>query len=160
MQTAKTVNAFVKLMFSFLISDVTSNAMQWKMCPRGKDNRPGLAGLHHLLAVFGGTLTLKEFTMQCTLQIYSLCFHIVAVIHFAQKKGGEVIKVARLQQLVRDARKVSSRFYRSKANHTDEPDADDNATNDVGATAKQDCDSVLLQGHIEKLNAAVSKFTL
>ena len=98
--------------------------------------------------------------MQFTLQIYSLCFHIIAVIHFAQKKGGEVIKVARLQQLVRDARKVSSRFYRSKANYTDEPDADDNATTDVGATAKQDCDSVLLQGHIEKLNAAVSKFTL
>lgn len=33
MQTAKTVNSFVNLMFSFLISDDTSNAMQWKMCP-------------------------------------------------------------------------------------------------------------------------------
>jgi hypothetical protein len=38
MKTAKTVNSFEKLMFSFLISDVTSNAMQWKMYPMGKDN--------------------------------------------------------------------------------------------------------------------------
>jgi hypothetical protein len=110
MQTAKTVNSFVKLMFSFLISDVTSNAIQWKMCPRGKDNPPGLAGLHHLLAVFGGTLTLKA---PCNVFYkYNLCvFHIVAVMHFA-KKGGEAIKVPRLQQLVRDARKVNSRLYR------------------------------------------------
>ena len=55
---------------------------------------------------------------------------------------------------------MNSRFYCSKANYTDEPDADDNALTDVGATAKQDFDSVLLQEHIEKLNAAVSKFTL
>ena len=75
----------------------------------------------------------------------------------SQKKGGEAIKVPRLQQLVRDARKVNSHTI----HHTDEPDADtDNATADVGATAKPDCDSVLLQEHIEKLNTAVSKFTL
>jgi hypothetical protein len=56
-------------MFSFLISDVTSNAMQWKMYPMGKDNWPGLAGLHHLFAVSSGMLKLKELTMQHILQI-------------------------------------------------------------------------------------------
>lgn len=55
---------------------------------------------------------------------------------------------------------MNSRFYRSKPNQTDESDADDNATADVGATAKPDCDSVLLQEHIEKHNTAVSKFTI
>jgi hypothetical protein len=69
MKTAKTVNSFEKLMFSFLISDVTSNAMQWKMYPMGKDNWPGLAGLHHLFAVSSGMLKLKELTMQHILQI-------------------------------------------------------------------------------------------
>jgi hypothetical protein len=37
-ENSENVNSFEKLMFSFLISDVTSNAMQWKMYPMGKDN--------------------------------------------------------------------------------------------------------------------------
>ena len=67
-------------------ASLTSNEMQWKMCPSGKDNRPGLAGLHHLVAVLVCTLTLKEFTMQCILQIYSLCFLYSCCNTFHQKK--------------------------------------------------------------------------
>jgi hypothetical protein len=55
-------------------------------------------------------------------------------MHF-EKKRGEAIKVPIFQPLVRDARKVNSRFYRSKSINTDEQEADDNATADFAATA-------------------------
>ncbi|KAK4024469.1 hypothetical protein OUZ56_009892 [Daphnia magna] len=111
--------------------------MQWKMCPRGKDARPALAGLYDLLAVFG-----------------------VSVSHFAKKKGCEVVKVARLQQLVRDARKVNSRVYRANNPNEDLNNDDDGIVPDTTLNAIQDSDGVLTQEHIDQLNAAVNKFSL
>ncbi|XP_045036779.1 uncharacterized protein LOC123477480 [Daphnia magna] len=52
-KTVKTVNKLFYLMLDFLVSKEVSNKMQWKMMPRGKDSRPGMAGLFNLLAVFG-----------------------------------------------------------------------------------------------------------
>ncbi|KAK4004020.1 hypothetical protein OUZ56_005763 [Daphnia magna] len=94
--------------------------MQWKMCPRGKDARPALAGLYDLLAVFG-----------------------VSVSHFAKKKGCEVVKVARLQQLVRDARKVNSRVYRANNPNEDLNNDDDGIVPDTTLNAIQDSDGTM-----------------
>jgi hypothetical protein len=47
-------------MLDFLVSKEVSNKMQWKMMPRGKDSRPGMAGLFNLLAVFGGSFILMH----------------------------------------------------------------------------------------------------
>jgi hypothetical protein len=41
-------------MLGFLVAKDVSNSFQWKISPRGRDNRPGMAGLFNLLAVLGG----------------------------------------------------------------------------------------------------------
>ncbi len=50
--------------------------MQWKMSPRGRDNRPGMAGLFNLLAVFGGKYNMMtgRFLSKILTSIFSMQF--------------------------------------------------------------------------------------
>ncbi|XP_045024709.1 uncharacterized protein LOC123469645 [Daphnia magna] len=119
-KTVKTVNKLFYLMLDFLVSKEVSNKMQWKMMPRGKDSRPGMAGLFNLLAVFG-----------------------VAATTFAKKKG-EQLNEGRIQQLVRDARKTHAREFRATSRGNEQA-ANDAPATAAGATQIQDNDGVTLK---------------
>ncbi|KZS04057.1 Uncharacterized protein APZ42_033078 [Daphnia magna] len=133
-KTVKTVNKLFYLMLDFLVSKEVSNKMQWKMMPRGKDSRPGMAGLFNLLAVFG-----------------------VAARTFAKKKG-EQLNEGRIQQLVRDARKTHAREFRATSRGNEQA-ADDAPATAAGATQIQDNDGVTLKEYINRLQALVNGFS-
>ncbi|XP_045027157.1 uncharacterized protein LOC123470669 [Daphnia magna] len=133
-KTVKTVNKLFYLMLDFLVSKEVSNKMQWKMMPRGKDSRPGMAGLFNLLAVFG-----------------------VAARTFAKKKG-EQLNEGRIQQLVRDARKTHAREFRATSRGNEQA-ADDAPATAAGATQIKDNDGVTLKEFINRLQALVNGFS-
>ncbi|EFX60412.1 hypothetical protein DAPPUDRAFT_124270, partial [Daphnia pulex] len=117
----------------FLVAKDVSNSFQWKMNPRGRDNRPRMAGLFNLLAVFE-----------------------VAGSIFAQKKG-EKLNEGRIQQLVRDARKTHAREFRatSRDNEQDEVVIDAPTGPHI-----QDNDGITLKQHIDRLQILMNNFTL
>jgi hypothetical protein len=63
-------------MLGFLVAKDVSNSLQWKMSPRGRDNRPGMAGLFNLLAVFGGKQNMMtgRFVSKILISIFSMQF--------------------------------------------------------------------------------------
>jgi hypothetical protein len=74
LKTVKTVNKFFYQMLGFLVAKDVSNSLQWKMSPRGRDNRPGMAGLFNLLAVFGGNVMTVRIVSKILTYIFSMQF--------------------------------------------------------------------------------------
>jgi hypothetical protein len=76
LKTVKTVNKFFYQMLGFLVAKDVSNSFQCKMSPRGRDNRPRIAGLFNLLAVFGGkhNMMTGRFVSKILTSIFSMQF--------------------------------------------------------------------------------------
>ncbi|KAI9550640.1 hypothetical protein GHT06_007640 [Daphnia sinensis] len=57
LETVKTMNKAMSLIFGFVVADSAANKLQWKGSCRGKDKRPGLSPLLTVNAMLGVTLT-------------------------------------------------------------------------------------------------------
>lgn len=57
LETVKTMNKAMSLIFGFVVADSAANKLQWKGSCRGKDKRPGLSPLLTVNAILGGKIS-------------------------------------------------------------------------------------------------------
>lgn len=117
-KSAGSLNQFCNAIFTLLISNETSQDLQWKATERGEDRRQGISNLVHVIAVIGGITLYFDFNQLTRPSINFISF-LVGLNCFARSRS-QSTTVKAIVELIKNARKQAASLHRTAVGMTKE----------------------------------------